>query len=70
MTKDITVFASSSDPHTVTFSVNNVKAFTLATQLPDMVQTRSEVQTVRGYNFRAFESLCWRSGITVADHRY
>lgn len=66
--KDVTVFESSSSPDFVRFVLNTHHARRLCI-LVGAADTTTEVQTLNGYNFRAFENICWRDNITVADAR-
>lgn len=65
--KDVTVLASTTN--SVTIVVNSTNAYRLADAYELFVRTQWETQTIVGPNFRAFENVCWRMGVSVADSR-
>lgn len=68
--KDVTVFASSTYPDFVRVIFNTARTWSRLSQFNvSSVDTVTETQTIEGYNFRAFESVCWRAGLTVQDCR-
>jgi hypothetical protein len=67
---DITVFQSGTSPDFVRVILNTARACARVSSFgPNVNDTTQEVQTIMGYNFRAFETECWRVGLTVTDAR-
>jgi len=67
---DVTVFQSGTAPDFVRVILNTARACARVSSFgPNVIDTTQEVQTIMGYNFRAFENACWRAGLTVTDAR-
>jgi hypothetical protein len=65
--KDVTVFESSTSH--VQIILNRREAFILRNRFDTLAETVFEAQTIHGVNFRSFEDICWRYGLSVADTR-
>ena len=69
--KDLTVFESSASPDFVRVIFNTARCWSRLNQFDvPCGDTVHEVQTIEGLNYRSFESVCWKAGLTVQDSRY
>lgn len=67
---DVTVFESGTSPDFVRVILNTARSYSRLHQFDvQAVDTCREVQTIEGFNFKAFEDRCWRAGLKIQDAR-